>query len=44
MDRIITCGHCGMIHSAICPRIKSIEYYPNGTIKKVEYHSKEESK
>jgi len=32
------CGHCGMYHGSVCPRIKAIEYYPNGTIKRIEYH------
>lgn len=32
------CQHCGYIHNNICPRIKAIEYYENGTIKRVEYH------
>ena len=31
------CGHCGCYHSGPCPRIKAIEYYENGTIKRVEY-------
>ena len=31
------CGHCGMIHDSVCPRIKAIDYYPDGTIKRVEY-------
>ncbi len=26
--------HCGA-----CPKVKSIEYYPDGRIKKVEFHS-----
>lgn len=33
------CGHCGAIHSGVCPRIKSIEYHPDGTMKRVEYHN-----
>ena len=33
-----TCLHCGMWHTGPCPRIKSIEYFPNGTVKRVEYH------
>lgn len=33
------CGHCGVYHSGPCPRVKAIEYYPNGTIKRVEYHA-----
>ena len=32
------CGHCGGIHQGPCPRIKAVEYYPNGTMKRVEYH------
>lgn len=30
------CGYCGNWHFGICPRILSIEYYQNGTIKRVE--------
>jgi hypothetical protein len=26
-----------MIHGPMCPRIKAIEYYPNGTVKRIEY-------
>lgn len=35
-----SCKHCGLIHAygGVCPRIKAIEYYPDGTIKRVEYH------
>lgn len=25
-------------HSGKCPKVKSIEYHPNGTTKKVEFH------
>lgn len=32
------CAHCGMLHAGPCPRIKVIEYHPNGTVKRVEYH------
>lgn len=32
------CGHCGLWHSGPCSRLKRIEYYPNGTIKAIEYH------
>lgn len=31
------CQHCGLHHSAPCPRIKAVEYYPDGTVKRVEY-------
>jgi hypothetical protein len=37
------CPYCSsggytVFHSGACPRIKSIEYYQNGTIKKVEFN------
>lgn len=31
------CGHCGMYHGAVCPRIKAVEYHENGLVKRVEY-------
>ena len=31
------CQHCGNIHEFRCPLIKSIEYYEDGSIKKIEY-------
>lgn len=36
-DFLIQCTHCGMYHSGICPKIKSIEYHENGNVKKIEY-------
>lgn len=33
------CQHCGMIHDTTCPRIKALDYYQDGTIKRVEFHS-----
>ena len=36
------CEHCGAWHSfGVCPRVKAIEYHPNGTVKRVEYHTGE---
>jgi len=32
------CPYCNGIHDGVCPRIKSIEYYPNGVIKRVEFY------
>ena len=38
------CPYCSnhpysyMVHQGICPRIQSIEYYPNGKIHKVEFN------
>ena len=31
------CAHCGNIHGPRCPSVKAIEYYPDGTVKRVEY-------
>lgn len=33
-----TCEHCGAYHTGRCHRIKAIEYYQNGSMKRVEYH------
>ena len=33
------CPHCGKYHQDACPRVKSVEYYPDGSIKRVQYHS-----
>jgi hypothetical protein len=32
------CGHCGFYHAPPCPRIKAIEYHPDGSVKRIEYH------
>jgi hypothetical protein len=32
------CPYCGMYHSGMCPRIKLIEYHPNGQIKRIEFY------
>jgi len=32
------CQWCGNVqHTGVCPRVKAIEYHPNGTIKRVEF-------
>ncbi len=36
---VMNCPHCGMGHSGTCPRIRAIEYHPNGTVKRIEFHS-----
>lgn len=37
-DAAPKCPHCGsMPHSGVCPSVKAIEYYPDGTVKRVEY-------
>lgn len=33
------CPHCGGIHQdRTCPRIKAVEYHPDGSIKRIEFH------
>ena len=41
-----SCPYCSgdgdyIYHSGVCPKIKEIEYYPNGTIKKVTFEGGE---
>ena len=36
-SNVSTCPHCGGMHSMPCPAVRAIEYFPNGTIKRVEY-------
>lgn len=36
------CQHCSgpfqiVLHSGPCPRIKAIEYHPNGAVKRIEF-------
>jgi len=31
------CPHCGLIHNVTCPRIKAIDYYPDGIVKRIEF-------
>ena len=33
-----TCAYCGVWHSGTCPKVKSIEYHPDGTVRRVEFH------
>ena len=28
-------------HSGVCPRVRAIEYHPNGTVKRIEFRSPE---
>ena len=30
--------HTKVYHVGPCPRVKAIEYYPDGTIKRIEFH------
>jgi hypothetical protein len=34
-----TCLYCGFMHNGYCPRLAAIEYFPNGTVKRVEFHN-----
>ena len=37
------CPYCStpysfIVHGGHCPKVKAIEYYPNGTVKRIEFH------
>ncbi len=32
------CPHCGVGHIGTCPKIRAIEYHPDGTVKRIEFH------
>lgn len=32
------CTYCGDYHAGQCPTISSIEYHPNGAVKRIEFH------
>lgn len=38
------CPYCNRPHGGVCPLVKSIEYYPNGQIKVVEFKDQVEFK
>ena len=37
------CPHCSnppsnyVYHNGVCPKVKAVEYHPDGTIKRIEY-------
>lgn len=31
------CSYCNVVHQTKCPLVKSIEYYEDGIVKKVEF-------
>jgi hypothetical protein len=31
------CRWCSGYHSGTCPKVKAIEYHPNGSVKRVEF-------
>lgn len=34
------CTWCGMWHAGVCPLVKVIEYYADGSIKRIEFHER----
>jgi hypothetical protein len=36
---VSNCPHCGMIHQTTCPRVKAIEYRPDGSVRRLEFHA-----
>lgn len=35
--QITECRWCGMMHGPQCPTVKAFEYYPDGSVKRVEF-------
>lgn len=31
------CPYCATGHEGACPKVKAIEYHPNGTVRRVEF-------
>lgn len=42
--RVDRCPHCGLRHMTTCPRIRSIEYFESGQVKRVELHDRQAAK
>jgi hypothetical protein len=38
------CQWCGLFHTSpgVCPMVKALEYYPDGTLKRVEFKGPEQ--
>jgi hypothetical protein len=36
-DATTKCPWCGLLHGPRCPEVKAIEYFPDGTAKRVEF-------
>lgn len=37
VEQVSKCPHCGAFHRGSCPKVYSIEYNPDGSIKQVNY-------
>lgn len=33
------CRYCGSLHVGMCPKVSAIDYYEDGSIKRVEFHA-----
>lgn len=33
-----SCRYCGCWHNGTCPKVKAIEYHPDGSVRRVELH------
>jgi hypothetical protein len=31
------CRWCGLMHGHVCPYVKALDFYPDGTVKRVEF-------
>jgi len=39
---VTVCKYCNGTHAALCPMIKAIEYFENGTVKRVEFKTQQD--
>jgi hypothetical protein len=37
IDQIPACRWCGHAHGDLCPQVKALEFYEDGTVKRVEF-------
>lgn len=36
--KVSACQWCGNFHAGVCPRVRLIEYFETGAVKRVEFH------
>lgn len=38
-DTLSPCSYCALLHHGECPRVSAREHFPDGTLRRVEFHS-----
>jgi hypothetical protein len=39
MSPLNPCRWCGIVHIGVCPLVKALDFHPDGTVKRVEFHA-----